>query len=150
VPRTAPQAKRTNTNPSQGPEKDLAVPTLAEMGILVATTLICGGETLALSRSTKLCSDSTYIGALEEKIRAHRLRATAHDPPFAIPALRLPQRARVLVAGAGRDRGAEEETALLMIYLLDGPIRSITHGPPPPGGSSGGHPRRLVSLGSMH
>lgn len=168
------------------------------MGILVTTTLICGGETLALSRLTKLCSDSTYIGALEEKVRAHRLRATVHDPPFAIPALRLPQRARVLVAGAGRDRGAEEETALLVIHLWDPASYSFRRpscvglflrtrgweqdpsirklaltihnllrghrrtpsrwslygrlptGPRPPGGSSGGHPGRLVSLGSMH
>jgi hypothetical protein len=89
-----------------GPKKDFAVPTLAEMGIPTTTTLT---ETLTLSKLAELCSDSTYISTFEKKIRTHRLRATAHDPPFAAPALRLPQRARVLVADAGRDRGAEEE-----------------------------------------
>jgi cryptochrome len=96
-----------------GPKKDFAVPTLAEMGIPAATTPIRGGETLALSKLARLCSDSTLHRHFREtQVRTHRLRATVHDPPFAAPALRLPQRTRVLVADAGRDRGAEgKETA---------------------------------------
>jgi cryptochrome len=49
-----------------GPNKDFAVPTLAEMGIPAATTPIRGGETLALSELAALCSDSLYIGTFEK------------------------------------------------------------------------------------
>jgi cryptochrome len=49
-----------------GPNKDFAVPTLAEMGIPAGTTAIRGGETLALSKLAELCSDSTYIGTFEK------------------------------------------------------------------------------------
>jgi cryptochrome len=49
-----------------GPKKDFTVPTLTEMAIPAATTPIHGGETLALSKSAELCSDSTYVGTFEK------------------------------------------------------------------------------------
>jgi cryptochrome len=49
-----------------GPKKDFGVPTLAEMGIPAATTLIRGGETLTLSKFAELCSDPAYIGTFEK------------------------------------------------------------------------------------